>query len=168
MAGLMALQRKETTLAPIHLLDEQSGNYNIDYLTAMFEKNSVALIKGVGRIQGIMVKKGNPLNVLGIKDLTRIRYVNRQRGAGTRLLLDHLLKSQNISAAHVNGYAREAATHMAVAAAVLSDSADAVWVYFLRPRPWGWILFRSEMRIMILPFIAVIWTSCTSRPFLRF
>ena len=125
MAGLMALRRKETTLAPVHLLDENSGEYNVSYLRGMFPENSMALIKGVGRIQGILVKKGNPLDITGIEDLNRVRYVNRQRGAGTRLLFDHLLKKSEISSAQINGYEREAATHMAVAAAVLSDSADA-------------------------------------------
>jgi putative molybdopterin biosynthesis protein len=125
MAGLMALQRKETTIAPIHLLDEDSGEYNISYIKSMFPENSMALIKGVGRVQGILVKKGNPLKVKGFEDLTRVRYVNRQRGAGTRLLFDHYLKAQGISTTQIIGYEREAATHMAVAAAVRSDSADA-------------------------------------------
>ena len=125
MAGLMALRRNETTLAPMHLLDEDSGEYNVSYLKSMFPENSMALIKGVGRVQGILVKKGNPLEIMGIEDLTRVRYVNRQRGAGTRLLFDHLLKRNGISSVQINGYEREAATHMAVAAAVLSDSADA-------------------------------------------
>ena len=72
-----------------------------------------------------MVKKGNPLNIQTIEDLQKGRFVNRQRGAGTRILFDYLLKKENISTESINGYDREASTHMAVAALVASDSADA-------------------------------------------
>lgn len=122
----MALKRGEAHMAPIHLLDETTGEYNISYVKRMFSE-PMALIKGVNRIQGIMVKKGNPLDINEIKDLAResVRYVNRQRGAGTRVLLDYKLKEQGISADDIYGYDREMATHMAVAAAVASESADA-------------------------------------------
>lgn len=125
MGGLMALKRKEAHLAPIHLLDEESGEYNLSYIRKLFGSGKMALIKGVGRTQGIIVKKGNPLGIKSIGDLTRCRYVNRQRGAGTRVLFDYKLKQLGIEAAQIQGYEREAATHMAVAAAVGSDGADA-------------------------------------------
>lgn len=124
LGGIMALQRGETHLAPIHLLDVETGRYNIPFLQKHF-KEPIALIKGVGRIQGIIVKKGNPLNVTSIEDLTKLRYVNRQRGAGTRMLLDYELKKRNIQPDEINGYELEATTHMAVAALVGSDGADA-------------------------------------------
>lgn len=125
MGGLMALRRGEAHMAPIHLLDEATGEYNISYVKRMFNE-PMALIKGVHRIQGIMVKKGNPLGIKGIADLTGdVRYVNRQRGAGTRVLFDYRLKEEGIDVSSINGYEREMATHMAVAAAVSSDSADA-------------------------------------------
>ena len=156
MGGLMALRRGEAHMAPIHLLDEATGEYNVSYIKKMF-KEPMALIKGVHRIQGIMVKKGNPLGIKGIADLatpcdacgvdtygtdvtdaesgtvgtagnaakSTIRYVNRQRGAGTRVLFDYRLKQENIDPSSINGYDREMATHMAVAAAVASDGADA-------------------------------------------
>ena len=85
----------------------------------------MALIKGVRRTQGIMVKKGNPLGISDLNDLSRIRYINRQRGAGTRILLDFLLKKLGANPADITGYDREAATHMAVAAAINGGSADA-------------------------------------------
>ena len=126
MGGLMALKRGEAHMAPIHLLDEETGEYNIPYIKKLF-REPMALIKGVHRIQGIMVKKGNPLGIKGIADLAGgdIRYVNRQRGAGTRVLFDYRLKQENIDPESINGYDREMATHMAVAAAVASDGADA-------------------------------------------
>lgn len=125
LAGLMALKRGEAHISPIHLLDENSGRYNVSYLRQLFPDAPMALIKGVGRIQGLIVKKGNPLDIQAIDDLINHRYVNRQRGAGTRILLDYQLKQAGISTGQINGYDREAATHMAVAAAVASGSADA-------------------------------------------
>jgi putative molybdopterin biosynthesis protein len=124
MGGLMALKRGEAHIVPVHLLDEETGVYNIPYLTRMFQ-DSIAIIKGVKRIQGLIIQKGNPLNIKGIEDLTRCRYVNRQRGAGTRVLFDYKLKLGGIDPSLISGYEREAATHMAVAALVASNSADA-------------------------------------------
>lgn len=124
MGGLMALKRGEAHLAPTHLLDEETGEYNVPMLKRLF-KEPMALIKGVDRIQGILVQKGNPLNIQGIEDLPKTNYVNRQRGAGTRVLLDYQLKLAGIAPETIHGYDREAATHMAVAAAIAGGSADA-------------------------------------------
>ncbi|KMZ55150.1 molybdopterin biosynthesis protein [Dorea sp. D27] len=125
MAGLMALKRRETHLAPTHLLDEETGVYNISYLKRLFTDRKLVLVKGVKRIQGIIVKKGNPLGIKGISDLTRVNYVNRQRGAGTRVFLDYKLKEAGIDSAEIDGYDKEASTHMAVAALVRNGDADA-------------------------------------------
>ena len=111
MGGLMALKRREAHIAPVHLLDEDTGVYNQSYLKRIF-KEPMALIRGVGRVQGLMVKKGNPMGICGIEDLKRCRYVNRQRGAGTRILLDYLLKKEQISPEEISGYDCEATTHM--------------------------------------------------------
>ena len=124
MGGLMALRRHEAHLAPVHMLDEESGTYNVPYIRRMF-REPMALIKGVGRVQGILVKKGNPLGIHTISDLQRVRFVNRQRGAGTRMLFDFKLKECGIAPEAIDGYDREASTHMAVAALVGSESADA-------------------------------------------
>lgn len=126
MGGLMALKRGEAHMAPVHLLDENTGEYNTTYIRKMF-KEPMALIKGVHRVQGIMVKKGNPLGINSLEDIAdgNVRYVNRQRGAGTRVLLDYKLKCLKLKPEQINGYDREMATHMAVAAAVASDGADA-------------------------------------------
>ena len=120
MAGLLALKNGECHIAPIHLLNEETGEYNTDFIKNM----DVTLIKGVGRTQGIMVKKGNPLGISGFEDLTKYSFINRQRGAGTRLLLDYNLKKLGISPEKINGYEKEAATHMAVAAAVAEGGVD--------------------------------------------
>ncbi len=126
MGGIMALKRGEAHMAPIHLLDEKTGEYNISYIKRYLPDREMALIKGVKRVQGMMVKKGNPKNIKDIKDLLcdDIVFVNRQKGAGTRILTDYLIKKLGIDEADIQGYEREMTTHMAIAAAVASGSAD--------------------------------------------
>jgi putative molybdopterin biosynthesis protein len=125
MAGLTALRRGECHLTPSHLLDEATGEYNVSYIKQLFPQTPMILVKGVGRIQGLMVQKGNPLGITGVADLVRCRYINRQRGAGTRLLLDYTLRRAGLAPEQIDGYSREAATHMAAAAVVQSGGADA-------------------------------------------
>ena len=128
-AGLMALKRGECHIAPIHLLDEDTGAYNVFCIKRMFPDAPVSLVKGVGRVQGLIVKKGNPLGLGSLEQLASsrpgFRYINRQRGSGTRLFLDFKLRQAGLLPESVPGYDREALTHMAVAAAVESGSADA-------------------------------------------
>ncbi len=126
MGGIMALRRGEAHLAPIHLLDERTGEYNLSYIKRYLPDMDMALIKGVKRIQGFIVQAGNPKNIQSFEDISRkdITFVNRQRGAGTRILLDYELRKRNIDPNDVIGYDREMMTHMAVAAAVASGSAD--------------------------------------------
>ncbi|MBQ3429345.1 MAG: molybdopterin biosynthesis protein [Mogibacterium sp.] len=124
LGGLMALQRGEAHITPTHLLNEETGVYNESYIKSLFPNQEMLLVKGVRRIQGLMVAPGNPLGIHGVEDLTRVRFVNRQRGAGTRVLLDYKLKLAGISPEDVVGYDAEASTHMAVAAQVASGDAD--------------------------------------------
>lgn len=126
MGGIMALKRGDTHIAPIHLLHEKSGVYNIDYIKRYLSNMDIVLIKGIKRIQGLIVRKQNPKKIRSISDLVRkeIQFVNRQRGAGTRILVDYILKQKNIDNSQINGYDREMTTHMAVAAAVASGTAD--------------------------------------------
>ena len=124
LGGLMALKRGEAHIAPSHLLDEKTGIYNESYIRTMFPGEEMVLVKAVKRVQGFIVSPGNPLGISKIEDLTRVRFVNRQRGAGTRVLLDYKLKAAGIPTSAVNGYDTEAATHMAVAAQVAGKEAD--------------------------------------------
>lgn len=127
MGGILALSRGEAHIAPIHLLDETTGEYNTSYLEKYLKNQDVVLVKGVKRQQGFMVKEGNPKGILSIEDLCRndVSFVNRQRGSGTRLLTDHLLHKSKIDSSGIRGYDRDMTTHMAVAAAVNGGSADA-------------------------------------------
>lgn len=125
LAGLIALKKRETHLAPSHLLCEEDGTYNVAAVREVFPDEKMAIIKGVRRRQGFIVKKGNPRGIYTAADITpQVRYINRQRGAGTRVLFDYLLKQAGMSPEDVTGYENEAATHMSVAVAVQKDNAD--------------------------------------------
>lgn len=126
MGGLMALKRGEAHFAGTHLMDEQSGEYNIPFIKRLLSNKKIILVNLVYRQQGLLVKKGNPKNIKGFEDLIRddVIFINRQGGSGTRLLLDKHLKELGINPYMVNGYDREEYTHMAVASAVLTGLAD--------------------------------------------
>jgi len=127
MGGLIALKKGEAHLAGTHLLDEETGEYNAPFIRRLLGDRKVVLINLVYRQQGLMVIRGNPKNILGFQDLTRedVTFINRQAGAGTRLLTDKYLGDLGIAPASVKGYDREEYTHMGVASAVLTGMADA-------------------------------------------
>ena len=126
MGGIMALKGSETHIAPIHLLDMEDGSYNISYLKKYLGDKPMVLVKGVKRIQGIIVPKGNPLDIKSLTDIAikGRKFVNRQRGSGTRLFLDYNLKKLEINPQNISGYEREEFTHIAVAAVVAAGDAD--------------------------------------------
>jgi len=127
LGGLVALRDGLCHLAGSHLLDPATGEYTLPYLDRIFGPEAdLAVVRLVHRQQGLLVAPGNPLGLSGIDDLKRpeLRYVNRQRGAGTRVLLDQELAGRGIDPAGVTGYGREEHTHLAVAAAVAAGSAD--------------------------------------------
>ncbi len=126
MGGLMALKRGEAHMAGTHLLDEETGEYNVPFIKRLLSDKKIILINLVYREQGLLVPKSNPKNIKGFEDLTRndIVFVNRQSGAGTRLLTDKCLKELGINPGDVQGYEREEYTHMGVASAVLTGIAD--------------------------------------------
>jgi putative molybdopterin biosynthesis protein len=124
MGGLVALKRRETHLAGMHLLDETTGEYNLSYIKKQIPEVPVQVITFAHREQGLLVQPGNPLGITSLDDLPRLRYVNRQRGAGTRLLLDFELKKRGITPDSISGYTHEEYTHLAVAVAVSSGLAD--------------------------------------------
>ncbi|MFZ5817794.1 MAG: molybdopterin biosynthesis protein [Bacillota bacterium] len=123
--GLLALKRGEAHMAGVHLLDEATGEYNVSYVKRYLGRPAL-LVLLARREQGLIVPKGNPKGIAGFKDLARrdVTYINRQRGAGTRLLLDYHLKQEGIDPSQVQGYGREHFTHLNVAAAVKSGDAD--------------------------------------------
>jgi putative molybdopterin biosynthesis protein len=127
LGGLVALRDGLCHLAGSHLLDPETGEYTLPYVDRVLAERDVAVVRLVRREQGLIVARGNPLAIDAIEDVARsdVRYINRQRGAGTRVLLDHELSRRDITADAVNGYAREEHTHLAIAAAIAAGRADA-------------------------------------------
>jgi putative molybdopterin biosynthesis protein len=126
LGGLLALQRCEAHLAGSHLLDEETGEYNVPYVRRILPHTPVVLLGFVQREQGLIVPRGNPKGILSLADLTRpdVAFINRQRGAGTRVLLDYRLRQQGLDPRAIQGYEHQEYTHLAVAAAVASGAAD--------------------------------------------
>jgi putative molybdopterin biosynthesis protein len=125
--GLVALKRGEAHLAGSHLLDEETGDYNAGFIRQVIPELDVVLMNLTYRDQGLILPKGNPKGIRSLEDITAkgARFVNRQRGSGTRVLLDYELRQRGLSGESLLGYDREEFTHMAVAAAVMSGAADA-------------------------------------------
>ncbi|MBQ8236696.1 MAG: molybdopterin biosynthesis protein [Oscillospiraceae bacterium] len=127
MGGIMAIRRGEAHAAGCHLLDTADGSYNTAFIRKYFPRGGVKLIRCVGRQQGLMVARGNPLGIEKFSDIARdgLRYVNRQKGSGTRILTDYLCRQNGLDTAAIYGYDREELTHTSVAAQIISGSADA-------------------------------------------
>jgi len=126
IGGLMAVKKGVCHMAGSHLLDTEDGSYNIRYLKKYLPDTDVRLVNLVFRDQGFIVPKGNPKHINGIEDICRedVRFINRQGGSGTRILLDYRLEQSGLDADMINGYEIEEFTHMSVAVAVLSGTVD--------------------------------------------
>jgi len=124
--GLVALRRGEAHMAGSHLLDPDTGDFNIRYIKEYLPEVRVRLVTWANRSQGLLIKKGNPKKIKSLKDLERndIQFVNRQRGSGTRVLLDYHLEKLGLSQEFIKGYSNEEFTHLGVAVAVVSSRAD--------------------------------------------
>ena len=145
IGGLIALRRGEAHVAGCHLFEPDSGTYNLAHLRTYLRDEPTLLVTFAQREQGLMLPAGNPLGIASIADLSRATYVNRQRGAGTRVLFDYLLAQHDISPDDIAGYEREEFTHLAVAAAVVDGIGDC-----------GMGL-RSAAEAMGLDFIGLTW-----------
>lgn len=124
--GIMALRNGETHIAPIHLLNTDTGTYNFQYINKYLSDKNIAIIKLVKRVQGIIIRKENKDKIQGLTDIVinKLKFVNRQRGSGTRILFDYKLKELRINPKDINGYEREEFTHLSVAAAVANGDVD--------------------------------------------
>jgi putative molybdopterin biosynthesis protein len=127
MGGIMAIRNNEAHIAGVHLLDEKTGQYNVSFVEKFLPTRAWQLVHFAMRQQGLIVLPGNPKGIKGLNDLVRsdITYINRQRGSGTRMLLDYELSKMGIGYDRIGGYEKEVGTHMAVAASVLAGAADA-------------------------------------------
>ena len=145
IGGLIALRRGEAHLAGCHLFHPESETYNTHYLARYLTNEPVELVTFAQREQGLILPPGNPRGITSVADLPGARYINRQRGAGTRVLFDYLLAQNDISPADITGYQHEEYTHLAVAAAVADGIGDC-----------GMGL-RSAAEAMGLDFIGLTW-----------
>jgi putative molybdopterin biosynthesis protein len=126
LSGLVSLKRGECHLAGAHLLDPKSGEYNTAHIKKLLKGEDIVVINLVHREQGLMVKQDNPKNIKKISDLIRedVKYINRQRGSGTRVLLDYLLEKEDINQDEIQGYDQEELTHIGAAVQVSEGNAD--------------------------------------------
>ena len=147
LGGIVALRRGEAHLAGSHLFDPESGEYNVAYVRQYLPQRALVLVTLTRRQQGLLIASGNPKGISGLDDLARldVRYVNRQRGAGTRVLLDYRLGEMGLAPEAIRGYEREEVTHLAVAAAIASGLADCG------------LGIRAAARALELDFIPVAW-----------
>ena len=127
MGGLLAVRKGEAHIAGTHLLDEETGGYNTAFVKRLLPDGGIRLVECVKRRQGLILPKGNPKKIIGITGLVNedIKYVNRQKGSGTRILFDYLCRKDNVDTAKIYGYDREEFTHTSVAALIASGNADA-------------------------------------------
>lgn len=122
MGGLLALKAKHSHICTAHLLDEETGEYNLAQVKRLFQGEEMAVVNLVARWQGFMGRAG--IGITDWHELNRFSFINRQRGSGTRVLLDYHLKRNGIDSRTIAGYEREETTHLAVACAVSNGSAD--------------------------------------------
>ena len=127
MGGLMAIKKGACHMGGAHLLSPEDGSYNISYLQKYLPDVKVHLINLVMREQGLIIPKGNPKGIKSLSDVAgkSLVFMNRQPGAGTRILFDYQLEKLGLTRDRIKGYANEEYTHMSVAVAVLSGRADA-------------------------------------------
>jgi putative molybdopterin biosynthesis protein len=155
LGGLMALSRGEAHLAGSHLLDEATGEYNVPFVRRYLKGREVVVMNLVHRMQGLIVPKGNPKGIASLEDLARddVAFVNRQRGSGTRVLLDYKLRGLGIAPQRIRGYAREEYTHLAVAAAVAAGRADVGLGILSAARAMGldFVPLLSEQYDLVIP-----------------
>ncbi|MFW6415742.1 MAG: molybdopterin biosynthesis protein [Thermodesulfobacteriota bacterium] len=126
LGGLQALQNRTAHFAGCHLYDPETRDYNFPFLQKYAPSRELKVINLCIRHQGLIVARGNPLGIRTLHDLTRgdVSFINRQRGAGTRILLDDKLRDEGINPEDIRGYNQEEFTHMAVAVNVATGAVD--------------------------------------------
>jgi putative molybdopterin biosynthesis protein len=124
LGGVRAIAKSYAHLAGVHLFDSESETYNLPFLRKMMKH--FVLVKFVKRLQGLVVQKGNPKSIKSLHDLARkdVKFVNRQKASGTRILLDHYLSKLGIDPRQINGYEKEELTHAVVALKIKRNLAD--------------------------------------------
>jgi len=174
LGGLTALRDGLCHVAGSHLLDPETGGYTLPYVDRLLTGREVSVVRLVHREQGLIVAPGNPTGTTSIEDVADrgLRYVNRQRGAGTRVLFDHELAQRSISPDAIVGYEREEHTHLAVAAAVAAGRADCGLGVLAAARAFGlgFVPVAHEPYDLVFdpdPILDPLWTLLESESFRR-
>ncbi len=126
VGGLIALEEDRADMAGTHLLDEATGEYNLPFIKRILPGREIVVVNLVYRVQGLMFAAGNPRQITGLANLRKpdVVFINRQKGSGTRVLLDMQLKRLGIATHEIKGYDVEANTHLAVGLAIAQGKAD--------------------------------------------
>lgn len=167
--GLLALAQHEADLAGVHLLDTETGDYNISFVRRLVPEDEIILVNLAMRENGLIVARGNPKNIRGVRDLARrgVRFINRQRGTGTRLLLYSKLRAARIAPRTLRDWERAASTHDGIAAAIATGAADVGAGLRASANAWGldFILLGEERYDLAMP--RALWESPRVRPMLE-
>ena len=125
-AALDALKRGEVHIAGLHIVDSKSGESNLPYLNRHLKGYEVNIVTFARWEEGLIVRAGNPKSIRAVADLSRpdVQLINRETGAGARILLDERLSVAGIASHHVKGYDRVASSHFHVARLIAEGQAD--------------------------------------------
>ncbi|HEX9950018.1 MAG TPA: helix-turn-helix transcriptional regulator [Thermodesulfobacteriota bacterium] len=170
MRGIEALAHKKGHACCIHLLDLETGEYNLPYLNRHLSSQSYTVVNLCYRSQGLLVQKGNPLGIKGLEDVVKkgLRFINRNEGSGTRLLLEYLLNEKGLAGKEMVGFADAVDTHLEVALKVLFNEADAGLgiEYVAHLLPLDFIPLREERFDLVIP--KELWSTQIMQGFLSY
>ncbi len=170
LKGLDALARRKAHACCVHLLDVESGEYNLPFIKRYASEHEWVVVNLWHRRQGLIVRRGNPLGIKGMGDVVRkgARFINRNEGSGTRVLIEHLLREEGLEAEEVRGFGREVDTHMEVALRVFLGEADVgVGIeYVIHILPLDFIPLKEERFDLVIP--KELWHTKAIKAFLSF
>lgn len=170
LRGIQALSRKKGQACCTHLLDMETGEYNLPVLSRILSPQRYVVVNLWHREQGLIVKKGNPLAIKGLGDVTgkKARFINRNEGSGTRTLLEYFLREKSLSEKDIIGFADEANTHLEVALKVFFDEADVGLgiEYVTHLLPLDFIPLREERFDLVVP--RELWSTSVMKGFISY
>jgi putative molybdopterin biosynthesis protein len=170
MRGIEALAQKKGHACCAHLLDVETGEYNLPFLNRHLASQKYIVINLCYRRQGLIINKGNPLGIKGLEDTVKkgLRFINRNEGSGTRLLLEYLLNEKGLAGKEIAGFANEVGTHLEVALKVLFGEADVGLgiEYVAHLLPLDFIPLKEERFDLVIP--KELWSTQIMQEFLSY
>ena len=170
MKGIQALSQKKGQACCTHLLDVETGEYNLSFLSRVLGSQKHVVVNLCYRSQGLIVKEGNPLGIKGLGDVVKkgARFINRNEGSGTRVLLEFLLNEKGLDSTEIVGFNDEVNTHVEVALKVLFGEADVGMgiEYVAHLLPLDFIPLREERFDLVIP--KELWHTHVMKDFLSY